>query len=246
LFILAIAPSVAMIIALLIYPDTWTKCPMFVENSFQNQYVMTINSGKFGINNSHVLPLPVPSGEYLVFLGIVLDVRSGAAFYGKDGGYSALANGRDATRALLTSSLKAEDMTEDIDDVIEKHKNQMHQWLVFFLNKYPQIGVVEGKYWNGKGQPTAMMEAIVAKLGQLSHKVSSKTYKMDACTRNNETVSCKDPVLVPKIRRSRGKSSCVCVNENEIYAVETTDFVIVHFSDCENKGKVCHRKPFEI
>ena len=246
LFILAIAPSVAMVIALLLYPETSSKCPLFVDQSFSNQFVMTVNSGKFGINNSNVVPLPLPAGEYLVFLGIVLDVRSGAAFYGKEGGYSALANGRDSTRALLTSSLKDEDMTEDIDDVIEKFENQLHQWLIFFLNKYPQIGVVQGKYWDAQGKPTAVMETIVAKLGEAKEKPSVKPFAMDACRTSNNTVSCTNPILVPKIRRSRGQSSCVCVNENEIFAVKTTDFVVVHFTECQDRGKVCHIQPFEL
>ena len=260
LFIAAIAPSVAMLIALIFFPNSQiAKCPLFESGAsldasesveVAGQFVMDIDGARFPIKNFNIIETPLKRGDFLILLGIVLDVRSGAMFYGSDGGYGALANGHDSTRALLLSSLKDEDMSEDIGDQPrdQNFKDKLKQWLTFFLNKYPQAGVVAGAYWTAEGEPTSL-------IGDLSKLLSSAVVGtntdqkpvMDECvfSPSTESVSCESKKYSPKIHRSRGKSKCVCVDENSIFAIKSNEFVIVDFQDCD-KGGICTVKDLEL
>ncbi len=258
LFIAAMVPSVLMVLALIFLPSSeLAKCPWLVDSgdvmlaqgiqALPGQFVMRIEGASFPVNNLLVISPPVTPGDHLVFLGIVLDVRSGAAFYRADGGYSGLANGRDATRALLLSSLKEEDMSEDLSDQdVSELKPKLKQWLTFFLNKYPQQGVLVGSYWDASGQPTDLLKQLIGVLDSNAGSSEEKRYVMEECVVNNSEVSCKGHILVPKIRRTRGLSKCVCVNENEIFSVQTSDFVIVHFDKCDERGKTCTIAHYEL
>jgi hypothetical protein len=260
LFIGAVAPSIAMIIALLWYPESdIARCPLFQQDSLlakatqalPNQYILRIDESVFPINNLTVVPLPVAKGEYLVFLGIVLDVRSGSMFYGQEGGYSALANGKDSTRALLLSSLKEEDMREDIgpETVDDQLIGKLKQWLSFFLNKYPQKGVVEGMYWTAEGKAKQEFLKLVSPLSGGSHEREDPVMspRIEKCLHvHDNQVKCMNGKLIPKIQRTRGFSRCVCVDGNEIFGVKTNDFVIVHFQNCTSQERICTIMDFEL
>ena len=259
LFIAALLPSVVMLIALVFYPESeLARCPLWVkdltgsdseEPVLPGQYVIDIQGSLFPINNLNVMPSPVKSGDNLVFLGIVLDVRSGAAFYTGEGGYSALASGVDSTRALLLSSLKPEDMVEDItDQPVEDLRKKLVQWLGFFLNKYRVVGVVIGKYWNIDGSPTPYFLALTELLkdSEQNKDEISKRPVMERCKIDRNEVSCGNNRLVPKIKRSRGRSECVCVDSNTVFAYKTTEFVVVHFQNCTDMEKRCFVGDFEL
>ena len=253
LFMVAMVPSIAMIVALLWFPQSEiAKCPLLVQQagtvtSGQSTFSLNINGAKFPIANANVLPAPLSSeGDVLVFLGVVLDVTSGVAFYGPDGGYHALACGKDATRALLLSSLDEMDMIEDISDQPKGAlREKLRQWLSFFLNKYPQLGVVEGIYWDSTGGPTpALLELAHLVSGEPSQPV--KVTMKPCVTAADNSRSCASQRLVPKIKRQRGNSECVCVDENKVFSEKTEEFVIIHFEDCDPGHRVCRPENFEL
>lgn len=153
-FIVAVAPAVGMIFLLLFYPESQlASCPLMKRSAL----VLSINGFKgFEINQTRLVDVS-SDGSRLGFLGLVLNVSSATAFYGKGKAYHALACGKDVTRALVTSSLSNSDLNENIEDIPKgKVKEQLKQWLPFLLNKYPQIGVLEGAYFDASGRPTAL------------------------------------------------------------------------------------------
>ena len=52
--------------------------------------------------------------------------------------------GKDASRALASSSLKAEDCRPDWDDLEDKEKTVLSEWYTFFSKRYNVVGRVEG------------------------------------------------------------------------------------------------------
>jgi hypothetical protein len=253
LFILAIAPSVVMVMLLLFFPESqYSRCPLLVPiheisptfvNLSPGQPFFSINQAVFTINNTRVFPGPSVGspGENLVMLGIVLDVRSASVFYGKGAGYHPLASGKDSTRALLISSLDEGDMVEDISDKpLGEMRDKLRQWLSFFLNKYKQIGVVVGRYWRPDGTPTPELEKYMELLESIADLPGEKDSPvMQPCLFDGNTVKCREPTLTPKIKRVRGESMCICADENRIFGLKTEDFVIIHFNNCTHDGTAC-------
>ncbi|KAK2741072.1 hypothetical protein FQN55_008476 [Onygenales sp. PD_40] len=74
--------------------------------------------------------------------GVVFDV-SGNPAYGPGGNYNVFA-GKDASRALASSSLKPEDCRPDWYDLPEKEKGVLDEWFAFFSKRYNIVGKVEG------------------------------------------------------------------------------------------------------
>jgi hypothetical protein len=52
--------------------------------------------------------------------------------------------GKDASRALAQSSLKPEDCRPDYEDLGEKEKKVLDEWMVFFSKRYNVVGKVVG------------------------------------------------------------------------------------------------------
>jgi hypothetical protein len=52
--------------------------------------------------------------------------------------------GKDASRALGKTSTKAEDVSPEWQDLDEKEKSTLDDWVTFFSKRYNVIGVVEG------------------------------------------------------------------------------------------------------
>ncbi|KAI4135456.1 MAG: hypothetical protein LQ347_000675 [Umbilicaria vellea] len=72
--------------------------------------------------------------------GTVFDV-SGNSAYGPNGSYHVFA-GRDASRALAQSSLKAEDCRPEWEDLPDKEKKVLEDWFTFFSKRYNIVGKV--------------------------------------------------------------------------------------------------------
>ena len=51
--------------------------------------------------------------------------------------------GKDASRALATSSVKPEDVTAEWEDLGDKEKKVLDEWMVFFSKRYNVVGKVE-------------------------------------------------------------------------------------------------------
>lgn len=52
--------------------------------------------------------------------------------------------GKDASRALAKSSVKPEDCRPDWEDLDEKEKKTLDQWVTFFTKRYNIVGKVVG------------------------------------------------------------------------------------------------------
>jgi membrane-associated progesterone receptor component len=85
----------------------------------------------------------VEAGRILIgVLGRVFDVSSSGDFYGPGGPYSVFA-GRDASRALATFSVDADQLKDTHDDLADLTSSQMEsvkEWEMQFLEKYPVVG----------------------------------------------------------------------------------------------------------
>lgn len=58
--------------------------------------------------------------------------------------YHSVFAGKDASRALAKSSLKAEDCVPEWDDLPETEKKTLEDWTTFFSKRYNIVGTVEG------------------------------------------------------------------------------------------------------
>lgn len=52
--------------------------------------------------------------------------------------------GKDASRALGKTSTKAEDVRPDWQDLDDKEKSTLNDWITFFSKRYNVVGRVEG------------------------------------------------------------------------------------------------------
>jgi len=62
----------------------------------------------------------------------------------RDANHSAVFAGKDASRALAQSSLKAEDCRPEWEDLKDEHKKVLHDWYTFFSKRYNIVGKVQG------------------------------------------------------------------------------------------------------
>ncbi|KAI9801963.1 MAG: hypothetical protein M1825_003018 [Sarcosagium campestre] len=84
-----------------------------------------------------------PSKPTLVAIkGKVYDVTGNSA-YAKGGQYHLFA-GKDASRALASTSLKAQDVRPEWQDLSEKEKGVLADWVTFFGKRYNVVGIVQG------------------------------------------------------------------------------------------------------
>ena len=52
--------------------------------------------------------------------------------------------GKDASKALGKTSTKAEDVSPDWQDLSDKDKGTLNDWVTFFSKRYNVVGIVEG------------------------------------------------------------------------------------------------------
>ncbi|KDQ15152.1 hypothetical protein BOTBODRAFT_109330 [Botryobasidium botryosum FD-172 SS1] len=78
---------------------------------------------------------------YVSIKGTVFDVSSKRDVYGPGGSY-AVFSGKDASRGLGMSSLKAEDAVADWSTLDAAQRKVLDDWHAFFLKRYPIVGTV--------------------------------------------------------------------------------------------------------
>ncbi|KAI1822054.1 cytochrome b5 [Xylaria intraflava] len=79
---------------------------------------------------------------YVAIKGKVYDV-SGNKMYQEGGSYHVFV-GKDASRALAKTSTKPEDVKPEWQDLGDKEKGVLNDWITFFSNRYNIVGVVQG------------------------------------------------------------------------------------------------------
>ncbi|KAF2672388.1 cytochrome b5, partial [Microthyrium microscopicum] len=77
---------------------------------------------------------------YVAIKGTIFDV-TGNKSYEKGASYHVF-TGKDASRALAQSSLKAEDCRPDWEDLNDDHKKVLSDWFTFFSKRYNIVGKV--------------------------------------------------------------------------------------------------------
>ncbi|KAH7148571.1 cytochrome b5-like heme/steroid binding domain-containing protein [Dactylonectria macrodidyma] len=79
---------------------------------------------------------------YVAIKGKVYDVTGNKAYL-PGASYNVFA-GKDASRALGMTSTKPEDARSDWEDLSDKEKGVLNDWVTFFSKRYNVVGVVEG------------------------------------------------------------------------------------------------------
>ncbi|CAF3563779.1 hypothetical protein SNK03_003525 [Fusarium graminearum] len=79
---------------------------------------------------------------YVAIKGKVYDVTGNKAYL-PGASYNVFA-GKDASRALAKSSTKQEDALPEWQDLDDKEKGVLNDWITFFSKRYNIVGVVEG------------------------------------------------------------------------------------------------------
>ncbi|TKX23848.1 cytochrome b5-like heme/steroid binding domain-containing protein 1 [Elsinoe australis] len=79
---------------------------------------------------------------YVAIKGTIFDVTGNKA-YAPGASYHVF-TGKDASRALAQSSLKAEEARPDWEDLSDEHKKVLNDWFTFFSKRYNIVGKVEG------------------------------------------------------------------------------------------------------
>ncbi|EUC61055.1 cytochrome b5-like heme/steroid-binding domain protein [Rhizoctonia solani AG-3 Rhs1AP] len=78
---------------------------------------------------------------YVAIKGMVFDVTAKRDVYGPGGSYSVFA-GKDGSKGLGLSSLKAEDAVPDWSTLEEKERGVLNDWYAFFSKRYNVVGKV--------------------------------------------------------------------------------------------------------
>ncbi|KAI4150029.1 MAG: hypothetical protein LQ340_004306 [Diploschistes diacapsis] len=78
---------------------------------------------------------------YVAIKKYVFDVSGNEAY--TTGPYKVFA-GKDASRALAMSSVKPEDVKPEWEDLGDKEKKVLEEWIVFFSKRYNVVGKVVG------------------------------------------------------------------------------------------------------
>lgn len=92
---------------------------------------------------------------YLGYLGLVFDVTTNQQHYGQDADYN-IFTGKDATKAFITGNF-THDLHDDIGDLDESLYGHLESWLSFYKTTYPQLGRIEGSFYDSRGCPTSLM-----------------------------------------------------------------------------------------
>ncbi|XP_001862232.2 neuferricin homolog [Culex quinquefasciatus] len=93
-------------------------------------------------------------GLYLVILGHVYDVQSGAKHYGPGESYNMFV-GHDASRSFVSGDF--EQYTPEMSDVSALTDAEIRgivKWKSFYDETYPYVGKLAGRYFDARGEPT--------------------------------------------------------------------------------------------
>lgn len=187
---------------------------------------------------------------YLAFLGIVYDVSMNKQHYGRGGDYNVFA-GRDASRAFVTGNF-THDLTDKLDDLDDTLLGQINTWISFYRTSYPNLGRVEGSFYNFEGCPTDALKLIEKRLEKIeADKQAAAQQQVDLPECNSEFNSDTKKARVWCSKKSGGierdwagvprlhEGGCVCVDnskhepDNELYKI---------YPGCDPKSSECMLK----
>lgn len=190
---------------------------------------------------------------YLAFLGLVYDVTANEQHYAKGADYNVFA-GRDATRAFLTGNF-THDLHDDIRDIDESLYSHIESWTSFYASNYPNLGRLEGQYFDSRGCPTQESERVNKMFHKLeqdkaTRKEEEKEYPECNSEWNSDTkkgrVWCstksggveRDWVGFPRIFNYGESKRCACFNQDSPAAQELVKFMSV-YPNCKPDATEC-------
>lgn len=100
---------------------------------------------------------------YLAILGNVYDVTKGKKHYGPGGGYSFF-SGIDGSAAFVTGKFDEKGLVDDISKLSNQDILGLEEWKSFYEKDYKFVGLVEGSFYDEKGNIREMMRTYKKKL----------------------------------------------------------------------------------
>lgn len=185
---------------------------------------------------------------YLAFLGNVYDVSLNKQHYGKGGDYNVFA-GRDASRAFVTGNF-THDLTDELDDLDDSLLGQVVTWKSFYKTSYPDLGRLEGNFYNSEGCPTQALKSIEERLAKIELEKQAKLEhqtELPECNSewNSDTKNAKvwctnksggierEWAGVPRLLDGR----CVCLNDAIQENLAMEEYKI--YPGCDPKASEC-------
>lgn len=170
---------------------------------------------------------------YLAVLGTVFDVTKGKKHYSKRASYHYFI-GKDGSRAFVTGDFK--DESQNKDHVVDLSCNDLFiliNWRNTFKDKYIEVGVLNGRYFDKQGKETPYAKELKTRLEQcaIEREMTKKhdqnfppcnvEWNQEAgtrvwCTKSSGGIQ-RNWAGVPRQLFTPGESKpyCVCVNTNQ-------------------------------
>jgi hypothetical protein len=97
---------------------------------------------------------------WLSILGEIYDVSSGGKFYGEGGPYS-IFSGRDGSVPFITGTFTPEEALKGLDVLDSAQLHSLDNWRKSYEDneKYPFVGLLEGRLYDKDGNPTEELTA---------------------------------------------------------------------------------------
>ncbi|XP_012549422.1 neuferricin homolog [Bombyx mori] len=189
---------------------------------------------------------------YLAVLGTIYDVTKGEKHYAKGATYHYFV-GKDGSRGLITGDFR--DETKEKDHVLDLKCSDLSallHWKQTFKQKYTEIGLLKGRYYDSQGRETPYLENFNRKIEQCNEEKEIAKKKNQEyppcniawseeegtkvwCTKNSGGIA-RSWIGVPRQMYSPGEDtpSCVCVNTEKHHTA-----LLKEYSNCVNTSTVC-------
>lgn len=81
---------------------------------------------------------------------------------------------RDASAAFVTGDFSPAGLTDDVSGLAPSQVAGVAQWRQFYLERYKQVGVLHGRYFDGRGEATAALHDVEEALEEAAHEEARK------------------------------------------------------------------------
>lgn len=116
-------------------------------------------------------------GLYLVILGHVYDVQSGAKHYGPGESYNMFV-GHDASRSFISGDFEQYDPEmADVSSLTDAEIRSIVKWKSFYDEKYPYVGKVIGRYFDQRGEPTEYNKLVLERAARAEAEEAASAEK---------------------------------------------------------------------
>jgi hypothetical protein len=189
---------------------------------------------------------------HLAILGSVYDVSKGEKHYKPGGSYDFFV-GRDASRAYVTGDFK-NDLNDQIDDLSDTQIADIFNWKKFYDETYTFVGLLEGRFYDRLGAPTAYLKQAEEKK-KLDLEAKNKNLKFNErfppcnsewtqekglvklwCTPESGGVKRSWPGLPRLVLNPNSNTeSCACVSEADLKHPNVKEY-----ANCDAKSTTCN------